>query len=418
MTRLGEPDRGLRERAWRALASGLAKDRQAIDRIWVELLDVRSRLARNAGFDDYRAFRWKELGRFDYTPDDCKAFHAAIQSVVVPAAERMNERRKASLSIDSTRVWDDFWFQKPDSFGRAALKPFRTVDELTATLERVFMRLDPSLGAYFKTLRDEGLLDLESRPHKAQGGYMEEYPASRRAFIFANVDGAHRDVVTLLHESGHTFHLFEAFRWPYHIQFMLQHMPTEFIEVASMAMELLASPYLTEESGGFYSRQDAIRAQVEHLETILGFFPYMAVVDAFQHWVYENPEAASDTSRCDQAWAALHRQYLPWLDWSGAEDTLDLIWRLQDHILASPFYYVEYGMAQLGAIQVWANSLEDHAAAVRAYRSALSLGNTASLPDLYEAAGGEFRFDRETLTRAVNLVESTIDELNAAQKPS
>lgn len=220
--------------------------------------------------------------------------------------------------------------------------------------------------------------------------------------------------MTLLHESGHAFHSFEMFHWPFHYQFMLQHAPTEFSEVASMAMELLAAPYMPRERGGFYTQEQARRALTEHLETILGFWPYMAVVDAFQHWVYENPESARDPRQCDDAWAEIHQQYLPWLDWSGIEDTLRVVWRLQDHILLLPFYYVEYGMAQLGAIEVWANSLNDHPAAVSAYRSALSLGNTASLPDLYKAAGGEFRFDRETLGDAVSLLERKMTQLEGA----
>lgn len=414
-SRLGDPDRSIRERAWRGLCARLMKDRDAIDRIWVRLLDLRQRIARNAGFDDYRAFRWREFGRFDYTPDDCKAFHRAIQDVVVPAAIRMSKRRRTRLSVESLRVWDDFWFVRPDVDGRPALKPFRSVEDLTSTLERIFLRMDPSLGSHFSTLMHEGLLDLESRPNKAQGGYMEDLPASRRAFVFANVVGAQRDIVTMLHESGHAFHLFEAAHWPYHFQFMLQYMPTEFSEVASMAMELLAVPYLSKDTGGFYAREDARRSLTELLETILEFWPYMAVVDGSQHWVYENPDSARDPRQCDGAWAEIHRRYLPWLDWSGIEDTLGLVWRLQEHILLDPFYYVEYGMAQLGAIQVWANSLNDHASAVSAYRRALSLGNTASLPDLYAAAGVRFGFDRATLRDAVSLIERKMAEREASE---
>ena len=414
IAKLGLSDRETRERAWKALSECLAKQQAATDRIWVQLLDLRARMAGNAGFSDYRSFRWQELGRFYYTPDDCKAFHAAIQEEVIPAVLRLTEKRKRRLSIDHIRVWDDHWWVKPDPQGRPALEPFGTIGQLTSTIERVFSCVDPALALYYRTLNHESLLDLDARANKAQGGYMQELPASRRAFIFTTAVGSSLDVVTQLHESGHAFHVFEAARWPYHYQSMLEYMPVEFIECASMSMELLASPYLAADRGGFYAPPQLAQARSEHLTQILEFWPYMAVVDAFQHWVYENPDAARDTEQCDESWAALHRLFLPHLDWTGLEDTLRLCWRLQDHILVYPFYYVEYGMAQLGAVQLWANALEDSQKAVAAYRRALSLGNTASLPDLYRAAGVRFDFGRDTLARAVQLIERTIEELEGA----
>jgi oligoendopeptidase F len=414
-TKLTEPDRSIRERAWRLLSARAAQDREAIDAIWVQLLDLRLQIARNADFGDYRAFRWQELGRFDYTPDDCKSFHAAIEEVVVPAVSSMSERRKARLGLETLRVWDDFWFMRPDALGRPPLKPYQSIEELNEKIERIFTRVDPALGGYYHIMYEEGLLDLDSRKHKSSGAYMEEFPASKRPFIFANTVGTHSDVQTQLHEGGHAFHLFEAAHWPYHYQFMLQHMPMEFLEVASMAMELLAAPYLATDQGGFYTEDEAARARVEHLEGSLGFWPYMAVVDAFQHWIYENPDAARDPCQCDEVWATLHRRYLPHLDWSGIEDTLRLYWRQQIHIFGFPFYYVEYGLAQLGAIQVWANALKDQAGAVQAYRKALSLGNTASLPDLYRMAGANFAFDAVTLNQAVELIEHTITELDRVE---
>jgi oligoendopeptidase F len=412
IAQLAEPDRRIRERAWRSLSARAAQDREAIDAIWVKLLELRVQIARNADFDDYRAFRWQELARFDYTPDDCKSFHTAIEEVVVPAASRISERRKARLGVETLRVWDDFWRMRPDTLGRPPLKPFQSIEEVNEKIERIFTRVNPVLGGYFNTMHEEGLLDLDSRKHKSVGAYMEEFPASKDSFIFSNVVGTHSDVQTLLHEGGHAFHAYEAAHWPHHFQFMLEHMPMEFIEVASMAMELLAAPYLTTDQGGFYSEDEAARALVEHLEHCLGFWPYMAVVDAFQHWIYENPNAARDPDQCDDVWATLHRSYLPHLDWSGIENTLDSYWQQQIHILGSPFYYIEYGLARLGAIQIWDNALKDQAGAVEAYRKALSLGNTASLPDLYRAAGAKFAFDAETLNQAVELIEHTIYELD------
>jgi oligoendopeptidase F len=415
IAKLAEPDRKIREQAWRLLSARAAQDREAIDAIWVQLLDLRVQIARNADFDDYRAFRWQELGRFDYTPDDCMSFHAAIEEVVVPSVSRISERRKARLGVETLRVWDDFRRMRPDTLGRPPLTPFQSVEELNEKIERIFTRVDPVLGGYYHTMHEEGLLDLGSRTHKSGGAYMEQFPASKNSFIFSNVVGTHSDVQTLLHEGGHAFHAYETAHWPHHFQFMLEHIPMEFLEVASMAMELLAAPYLTTDQGGFYSEDEAARALVEHLEHRLGFWPYMAVVDAFQHWIYENPDTAHDSFQCDEVWSTLHRRYIPHLDWSGIEDTLGSYWQQQIHILAFPFYYIEYGLARLGAIQIWANALKDQAGAIQAYRKALSLGNTASLPDLYRAAGAKFAFDAETLNQAVELIEHTIYELDGVE---
>jgi oligoendopeptidase F len=204
--KLGDLDRGVRERAWRALAACLESQRAETDRIWVQLLDLRQQMARNAGFKDYRSFHWRELARFDYTPQDCRVFHDGIARVVVPALQRLAEKRKRGLSLDTLRIWDDFWNLRPDSLGRPPLRPFGSAAELTAIAERVFTGVDPELAAYYRILRDEGLLDLEARPHKSPVGYMQELPASKRAFIFTVAVGLHLDVDTHLHESGHAFH--------------------------------------------------------------------------------------------------------------------------------------------------------------------------------------------------------------------
>jgi oligoendopeptidase F len=413
--RLAWPDRRSRERAWRALSECIANQRAAIDEIWVQLLDLRDRMARNAGFGDYRSYRWKELGRFHYSPEDCRIFHTAIQEVVVPAVNRLAEKRRRNFGIDKLRAWDDHWWERPDSEGRPPLEPFASIGQLNKTIEHVLSGVHPMFAEYYRIMEDEKLLDLEARSGKAQGGYMEELPASKRAFIFMTAVGSARDVIAQLHESGHACHVFESARWPYHYQSMLEFMPVEFIELASMAMELLATPYLGSDRGGFYTPPQLVQARSEHLMAILEFWPYMAAVDAFQHWVYENPQAARDPDQCDEAWAKLHRAFLPHLDWTDLEDTLRLSWRLQTHILLFPFYYVEYGMAQLGAVQLWANALENQEQAVRAYRSALAIGNTASLPDLYRAAGVRFDFGRDTLARAVGLIEKTLDAAEDAR---
>jgi oligoendopeptidase F len=254
----------------------------------------------------------------------------------------------------------------------------------------------------------ESLLDIDNRKNKAPGGYCTSFPMSKRPFIFMNAVGLHDDLQTLLHESGHAFHNFERDRLPYSQQ---RQAGMEMAEVASMSMELLSAPYLSREHGGAYSQADAARARIEHLESNILFWPYMAVVDAFQHWVYENPGAALETDRCDAEWAAQWECFMGGVDWSGLEDEIRTGWHRKLHIHQVPFYYVEYGLAQLGAMQVWRNALADQAAAVASYRRALALGGTISLPELYQAAGAKFAFDTATLAAAVELAEETIDKL-------
>ena len=263
-------------------------------------------------------------------------------------------------------------------------------------------------------MRREGLLDLESREHKAAGGYELELAAIRQPFIFANAVGTHDDVTTLLHEGGHAFHVFETVGLPYLQQRDLEHMvPAEFGEVASIAMEFLGSPYLAAARGGFYSESDAARARIADLEwRLLGFLD-IAMVDALQHWIYEHPDLALDLAACDDVWAGLADRYLAHLDWTGLEAEKRARWHMVLHVFQSPFYYIEYGLAQLGAIQVFANARHDQASAVEAYRQALALGGTAPLPQLFATAGARFAFDAATLRAAVALVE----EVAAEQEP-
>ncbi len=405
-----DADRAVRERAWRLAQSRQLADRGALNDLWGRMLDLRRRIAANADCADYRDYRWRQLLRFDYTPADCEAFHTAIEQVVVPAAARIYERRRRRLSIETLRPWD----LDVDAQGRAPLRPFGDVADLDATCAAMLARVNPELGAQFAIMQREQLLDLGNRKGKAPGGYCTFFPIAERPYIFMNAVGVHEDVNTLLHEAGHAFHVFHTFDGdglPYHQQWDVG---MEFAEVASMSMELLAAPYLPASAGGFYTDRDAARARVEHLEGILRFWPYMAVVDAFQHWAYTHPDAAAEPASCDAAWSALWRRFMPGVDWSGLEDQLADGWRQKVHIFQLPFYYVEYGLAQLGAVQVWRNSLSDQAGAVARYRYALSLGCTATLPGLYAAAGARFAFDAATLREAVDLIERTIAEIEGA----
>jgi oligoendopeptidase F len=280
-------------------------------------------------------------------------------------------------------------------------------------VEAIFQHVDPQLGKYFVTMREEKLLDLDNRKGKAPGGFCSEFNVQRRPFIFMNAVGVHDDVQTLLHEGGHAFHVFETSNLPYNQQLQVG---MEFAEVASMAMELLAAPYLGVDYGGFYTRQQAARARIEHLEGAILFWPYMAVVDAFQHWVYLHPEEARLPVNCDTTWSNLWDRFMQGVDWDGLDVEKATGWHRKLHIFQVPFYYIEYGLAQLGAMQVWRNAITDQAQAVADYRKGLALGGTVSLPLLYTTAGAKFAFDEPTLGQAIDLAMETIAALEEIQE--
>jgi len=405
---LYETDRSIRERAWIATQSRVIKERQNINDLWERFMPVRSKIAENADLPDYRAYAWKQKFRFDYSPEDCKSFHAAIEEVVVPAATRAYEKRRQRLGVDTLRPWD----VNVDPLGDIPIKPYESIDEFKSKSHAIFEQVDPKFGEYFQIMMDEGLLDLESRKNKAPGGYSLGLHVAHRPFVFINNTNTPWDVQTMLHEGGHAFHEFERA----HVNFYQRgeiYLPAEFGEVASMSMELLASPYKTREFGGFYTDSEAARAMIELLEGFITFWPYMALVDAFQHWIYENPAEGSIASKCEERWAELWDRFMPGIDYSGLEDHKRTYWHRQSHIFEGPFYYVEYGLALLGAVQVWSNARKNQKKAVADYRKALSLGATVPLPQLFAAAGAKFAFDAHTLKEAVDLMEEVISEMEA-----
>lgn len=404
-----DADRPTREQIWRQSANRRLADRAALNELWTKFLKLRRQIAANAGFEDFRAYQWRAFGRFDYSPEDCESFQRAIEQVVVPAANRIYDKMRQRLGVSSVRPWD----VEADVFslGNSALRPFEDDETLIDTTARIFDRVDPQLGSFFGTMRRESLLDLANRKGKAPGGYCTTFPYSKRPFIFMNAVGLHDDVQTLLHEGGHAFHAFEASAQPYIQQ---QDVPIEFAEVASMSMELLAQPYLTKDQGGFYAQAEASLATIEHLERLILFWPYMAVVDAFQHWVYTHADAAENPDNCDQKWVEIWDRFIPGVDFSGLDDVKETGWHRKLHIFQIPFYYVEYGLAQLGAVQVWGNSLTDQTKSVADYRKALALGGTVTLPELFSTAGARFSMDPATMQAAVDLVESKLTELEQA----
>ncbi|MEN4013727.1 MAG: M3 family oligoendopeptidase [Chloroflexota bacterium] len=398
-----ESDRALREQAWRLSAERQLADREAFNDLWIRFFKLRQQIAANAGKSDFRAYRWVQFHRHDYSPQDCQTFREAIEQVIVPLAQRVYERRRKRLGLDALRPWD----LDVDPLGLPPLRPYQQMDELKEKTTTIFRSVDPSLGEYFQRMITENLLDLENRKNKAPGGYCTSFPISRRPFIFMNAVGLHDDVQTLLHEGGHAFHVFESAALPLS---QLTNVPIEFAEVASMGMEFLAGPYLSREHGGYYSSEDARRAFNEHIEQSLLFWPYMAVVDGFQHWAYTHPQQALDPSACDQAWDSLWQRFMIGMDWSGLEEARRTGWQRKLHIFQIPFYYVEYGLAQLGAAQVWRNAQADQRQAVAAYRHALALGGSVGLPQLFQAAGARFVFDAPAVKAVVErMAERVLD---------
>jgi len=401
-----DTDRDKRQKAWELSQERVLEDRETYNQVWREFMAVRKKIYQNAGFNDYREYAWLDRGRFDYTPEDAIAFTEAIAEVVVPANERLMEKERQLLGYETMRPWDT----SVDPQGRDPIVPYDSIDTFKNQTEAIFMQLNPDLGQQFKIMKDEGLLDLENRKGKGPGGFCTYFALSERPFIFMNAVGQAGDVRTLIHEAGHAFHGFASAKLPYR---MMASYPPEFAEVASMAMELLAYPYLDERKGGYLSAQDTARFRSERLRGVLSGLPYYAMVIAVQHWIYTHHDEATDPDAVDAKWLELVAKYQPGIDWSGYEQFKTNRWRQQLHIFRYPFYYIEYALARLGSVQVWSNSLKDEAKALQQYRYALSLGGTVTLPELYEAAGAKLAFDADTLGDAVTLIENTIDELEA-----
>jgi oligoendopeptidase F len=397
---LKSPDRAVRERAFRAASLPYIERRDELATLFDRMYQLRMRAARNAGFADFRDYIFPAKFRFDYTPADCERFHEAIEQTATPAVERVMEARRKRLGLDVLRPWD----LAVDPYREKPLRPFTDASELVGKAQPVFERIDPLLGREFQTMIDEGLLDLESRKGKAPGGYCETLHFSGRPFIFMNAVGLVEDVMTLLHEAGHAFHAFAAHRLPLIWQ---RHPGSEAAELASMSMELLATPHLTQPAG-YFTAQDARSAWLEHLEDILLSLVHIASVDAFQTWIYTSGQGDNADAR-DAAWLRIRSRFERGVDWSGLQQERVARWHRQLHIFMYPFYYIEYGIAQLGAVQVWRNSLEDPVRAVARYREALSLGAVQTLPEIYRTAGARLTFDVDSIAELVQLVERHID---------
>lgn len=395
---LEEPERKHRQKAWELVANRRLEEAEKIDFYINDLAEIRNQMSENAGFPNYRDFAHQRLGRFDYSPDDCISFQEAIEEEMVPLLRELQDERLQALGINELKPWDT----ATDPKGRPPLKPFEKVSDLVARSQAIFNQVDGNLADWFQTMQDLGLLDLANRKGKAPGGYQCSLDESRLPFIFMNSVGVQRDVETLLHEAGHAFHAMASQNEPLH---SYRHAPIEFCEVASMAMELLGSEFLEE----FYNEEEARRARIAHLEGIVFVFPWIATVDAFQHWLYLNPNHSIEER--DKAWSNLIDRFGGNVDWTNYESAKAKLWHKQLHIFLHPFYYIEYGIAQLGALQVWANSKNNSSKALADYKAALALGGSRPLPKLFEHCNIRFDLSRNTVAPMADLLRKELNTL-------
>lgn len=397
-----DPDRKTREEAWTATAYERLKHRERIDELFDQILPLRQQIAANAGFANYRDYAYRMHKRFDYGPAECAAFADAAEKSVKPLTRELEARRKREMQLDTLRPWD----LDVDPHGRAALKPFEPadIDGFVAKTRAIFDRINPSLAADFDQLRGGGQLDLASRKGKQPGGYQSALEESKQPFIFMNAIGLQGDVRTLLHEGGHAFHYqWAAAREPL---VFLRASPIEFAEVASMSMELLGMEHFDV----FYGEgEDNRRARREQLEGTVPILAWIATIDRFQDWIYTHVGHSREERTAE--WRRLVEKFGTGVDWTGHESVRDARWQAQLHLFHVPFYYIEYGIAQLGALQLWLKSQEDMHAALANYRAGLSLGGTEPLPKLFAASGLVFDFSLKTVEPLMKTVRNELAAL-------
>ena len=390
-------DREKRESVYRKINERRLRHKDELDALFTKLVKLRHQVAVNAGFTNFRDYMFKALGRFDYTPEDCFDFHATIEHEVVPLLNQFAEERKRSLAVDVLRPWD----KAVDPEGREALKPFTSGKELAEKTIRVFQNLDTYLGQCLSIMQAMGHLDLESRIGKAPGGY--NYPLAEVGvpFIFMNATSTLRDMVTIMHEGGHAIHNFLTRDLALND---FKSTPSEVAELASMSMELISMDHW---NIFFENESELLRAKREHLEDIIETLPWVATIDKFQHWIYENPDHTTEERRIE--WNRIFAKYADTVtDWRGLQDSRDYLWQKQLHLYEVPFYYIEYGMAQLGAIAVWRNFRKNPAKGLQGYQNALKLGYLRTIPEIYEAANVKFDFSRSYIRELMAFVRGEI----------
>ncbi len=409
-----DTDRTVREAAWRAVVVRRLQDRDTLNELYTQMITRRDRLARNAGCASFVEFAFKDKRRFDYTPTDCEKFWNAAAKHVVPLMKRLDAKRQRTLGVPALRPWD----LGVDTHGRPGLKPFDGGRDLFDKTACVFDALDGRLGGLFrrlgagesasdgKTLVSE-YLDLDSRKGKRPGGYQYNRARSRKPFIFMNAAGLHRDVMTMVHEGGHAFH---SMLCEHDVLVEYRGSPTEFAEVASMSMEHLTMPHWGVPGGYYTGEEELNRARAEHLEHAITILAWIAAIDSFQHWIYRNP--AHTPAQRDDQWIVIDDRFGHQVSWEGLTDERRSRWQQQSHLFSHPMYYIEYGIAQLGALSLWLKSRTGgESAAVDAYVRALTLGASKPLPELFAAAGLSFEFGEGPIARICEEVEAELSRL-------
>jgi len=393
-------DRSLRENVYRKINERRIVDKDALNTLYSKLIEKRQQVAINAGFDNYRDYKFADLGRFDYSKEDCFQFHDSVKKYILPLADKIYEAKKKKLGVATLRPWD----LEAEPEGTAALRPFKTGEELLQKSIECFDKIRPFFAACLRKMNEMHRFDLESRKGKAPGGYNCPLAETGAPFIFMNAAGQMSDVTTMVHEGGHAVHSFLAH--PLELSSFKEY-PMEIAEVASMAMELFSMDYW---DVYFDSKEELKRAKEHQLERVITIFPWIATIDKFQHWVYEHPNHSQE-ERATRWTEILDEFSSKVIDFSGLENYRNFSWQRQLHLFEVPFYYIEYGIAQLGAIGLWKQFKQDKESALDNYSKALSLGGTATLPKLYEAAGLTFNFSGDNINQLMQFVSKEMKAL-------
>ncbi|MFD1020830.1 M3 family oligoendopeptidase [Thalassobacillus hwangdonensis] len=400
---LEDPDRELRKKAFDLIFGSLLEVKDDLQKIMSELLEIREKKANNSKLANYRDYMFKKYERFDYTPEDCKQLAASIKEHVLPVAGKLRKQHKQELGVDVLRPYDS----KGVPADKTPLKPFASIDELVSKTSTVLGELDPRFAELIKKMNEKRQLDLESRKNKSPGGFCTPLPVSESSFIFMNASRSHDDMLTLLHEMGHCIH--NDLKFPIDLSYY-KDTPMESSELASMSMELLSM----DQWHHFYEDEEQLnRAKLDQLKGILEFLPQGMKIDLFQHWMYENPDHTMEERM--EKYDEIHQMLdAGVVEWDGYEEVRKARWLFVLHIFEVPFYYVEYVIAQLGAVQMYKQYKEDKDAALENYKHALSLGNTKSLQEIYEAAGIKFDFSPELIKELMEFLQNEIQELESA----
>ena len=395
---LENPDRKLREEVYRKIQERRLQDKEQLNELFTKLIQKRDQVAKNAGFINYRDYKFADLGRFDYKKEDCFQFHEAVKQSVLPLVDFIYDRKRQKLGLDSLRPWD----VDAEPQGVQPLNPFKSGEELVNKTIECFTRMHPFFGECLVKMKEMGRLDLDSRKGKAPGGYNCPLPETGAPFIFMNAAGQMGDVTTMVHEGGHAIHSFLAHHLPLTA---FKEYPMEIAEVASMTMELFSMDYW---DVFFEDPSDLKRAKQQQLERVLTIFPWIATIDKYQHWIYENPDHSLEER--SENWRRILNDYTSLsLDVAGLEEYRKFSWQRQLHLYEVPFYYIEYGIAQLGAIGLWKQFKENKDQAINNYINALKLGGTKTLPQLYATAGLKFSFAPDYINELMLFVQKEME---------